>query len=268
VKVFLGERLIEAAQARIPPEDRGFLLGDGVFETFGVKAGQARDVPAHLERLRAGLSALGFHPALSDADLEAALAETIAANGVETGSARLTLSRGPGPRGLVPPEPSTPTLLITAQPRTGAPPGPAKAAIATVTRRNEHSPLARLKTLNYLDSVLALNEARAKGADEALLLNTAGRLACASAANLYLVISGQAVTPPVVEGVLPGTVRRHLLDGGEATERALFPADAAQASEAFLTSSAGVRAVVAVDGRPVGDGRPGPVFERIAAAFG
>lgn len=268
MKVFLGDRLVDAAAARIAPDDRGLLLADGVFETFGVRDGKARDVPAHLERLRAGLKTLGFHPSLSDADLETALAETIAGNEVETGTARLTLTRGPGRRGLAPPEVPAPTLLVSAVPSSDGPSAPARARIATVTRRNEHSPLSRLKTLAYLDNVLALRQAVAAGADDALMLNTTGRLACASAANLYLVISGEAVTPPVEEGALPGTVRRRLLDAGEVHERTLFPADLRQASEAFLSNSAMIRPLIEVDGRPIGDGRQGPTVKRLAAAFG
>ena len=152
--------------------------------------------------------------------------------------------------------------MITGASQALDPAPPATAVIAATTRRNEHSPLSRIKSLNFLDGILALREAAGKGADDALLLNGAGNLAEASAANLFLVIDGGAVTPPVADGALPGVMRADVIRDLPAVERTLGPGDLSQASEAFLTNALSVRALVAVDGAAIGDGKPGPVTEK------
>ena len=117
--------------------------------------------------------------------------------------------------------------------------------------------------------VLCLEEARReaaeKGADEAIILNTAGRLAETTVANLFMVIDGQTLTPPVAEGALPGVMRANIIAAGEASEGPLVVDDFWRASEAFATNSAGIRGVISVDGRDVGGGVPGPIFERLRA---
>ena len=127
--------------------------------------------------------------------------------------------------------------------------------------------MAGVKTVSLAESVTALAEARAAGADEALVLNTRGDLCEATTANVFLVHDGVAATPPVEAGCLAGITREHVLQLG-AVERPLSPADVESAEEAFLTSSTReVQPLVAVDGRPVGDGRPGPVTARLAEAY-
>ncbi|WP_029009652.1 aminotransferase class IV [Azospirillum halopraeferens] len=263
--VWLNGRLMAAAEARIDPADRGFTLGDGLFETLRVAGGRVCHGDRHLARLSAGARVLDLPVPYGPDALAAAMAALIAARGLEDGVLRLTLSRGTGARGVPPPPDPHPTVLITAAPLP-PPGGPMRAVIATVTRRNEHSPLSRLKTLNYLDSVLARQEAARRGADEALLLNTAGRLAESSVANLFVVLEGRTVTPPVADGALPGIRRALLLERGHAEERSLTPDDLARAGEAFLANSLGLRPLVAVDGRPVGNGAPGPVWAALSAA--
>ena len=256
--IHLNGRLLPAADARIDPADRGLTLGDGLFETIRARDGHALRLSRHLARLRAGATVLGLEVPTSDRDLDRCLTETLAANGLGDGVLRLTLTRGPAGRGLVPRSPTSPTLMITAS-GYDSPGGPASAIIATVTRRNEHSPLAGCKCLNFLDNILARREAEKRGADEALLLNTAGRLAEASAANLFLVLGAELLTPPLDDGALPGVMRADVMErlGGRVCP--LAPADLARASEAFLTNSLGIRPLTRVDGVPLGDGSPGPV---------
>ncbi len=256
--VWLDGRLVEAARARIDPADRGFLLADGLFETIRVAGGEAWRLDAHLARLFAGAEVLELPVPVAGRALADAMAEVIAANGLAEGSLRLTLTRGPGPRGLVPPERPRPTLLITWAPL--APPlPPARLVTAAVTRRNERSPLSRLKTLNYLDAVLARQEAARRGADDAVLLNTAGRVAEATAANLFAVVDGALLTPPVEDGALPGLRRAEVIERLGAEVRPIGPTELARATEVFLTTSLGTRAVVSLDGRQVGAGAPGSV---------
>ena len=272
MKLSLDGRLLEASDAALPLDDRGLLLGDGLFETLRAEAGRALDLEAHLERLRAGARALKIP--LPEADLPRAIDALLAANGLSQGSAalRITLTRGSGPRGLLPPSAPRPRLFMTAVAWTPPPREPLRAILAGV-RRNEHSPLSRLKTLNYLDNVLARLEAEERGADEALMLNTAGRLVCATAANLFLVRGRRLFTPPVTEGVLPGIARASVLDLAprldlSVAEVPLEPAQLWEADEAFLTNSLiGLRSVVEVDGRAIGDVAPGPVTVRLKEAL-
>lgn len=259
MRVHFNGRLMDLAEARIDPTDRGLTLGDGLFETIAVRSAAPARLDAHLARLRDGARVIGLDVPVSDQALADALSEVVEANHIAEGSLRLTLTRGPAPRGLVPAGPAAPSLLITGWPGDLAAPEPVTAVIATRTRRNEHSQLARIKSLNFLDGIVAAREAAEKGADDALLLNTRGTLAEATAANLFLVVDGRAVTPRVDDGALPGVMRADVIRDLGAAENTLDPADLAHASEAFLTNALGIRALVVVDGVPVGGGEPGPV---------
>jgi branched-chain amino acid aminotransferase len=259
VKVFWGGQLVAASKARVDFVDRGLTLGDGLFETIAVRDGRAARLNAHLIRLRDGADIIGLNVPLGDQELSAALQDVIDANGISEGILRLTLTRGPAPRGLLPPVPAQPSLLITGAAQDETMAKGVNAVIATVTRRNEHSPLSGIKTIGFLDEILAAREAALRGADEALLLNSSGNLAEATVANLFLVIDGGTVTPPVIDGALPGVMRAEVIKVLAAAERTLKPADLAIASEAFLTNSLGIKPLIMVDGAPIGDGKSGPV---------
>lgn len=251
--VWLNGTIVEEGAAAISPGDRGFTLGDGLFETMAVRNGRILRLDAHRARLEAGARVLELP--LPPLDLEAVAAAVLRANGLSDAALRLTVTRGSGPRGVLPPARPSPTVLLAAAPFP-APVPPAACVTATVTRRNEHSPLSRIKCLNYLDNILARQEAQRRGADDAILLNTAGRVAEATAATLFVVCGGRLLTPPVSDGALPGVLRAAVLerDGEEAP---LTPAALAACEEAFLTSSLGLRPVAAIDGRPlprVGEG--------------
>lgn len=271
--LWLDGDLVAPSAARIDPADRGLLLGDGLFETMRAVAGRVPLLDRHLARLRAAAAALGIPVPYDAAAIAAASAAVLAANRLADAALRLTLTRGPGPRGLLPPPEPWPTLLLAAFPLP-PPPAPARAILATVTRRNERSPLSRLKVLSYLDPLLALREAQGRGANEALLLNTADRLACAATANLFLIEpDGRLATPPPSEGVLPGITRGLVIEltrelGVGCVEAPLAPARLRSAAGAFLTGSlAGVRPLLAVDGRPIGTGAPHPLAQRLQAAW-
>lgn len=260
--VFLNGSVICVDDARLDFGDRGFTLGDGLFETIRVRAGRPTRLDAHLARLRAGAAILDLPVRSSDQALGDAMVAVLAANGLPEGVLRLTVTRGPAPRGLLPPATPMPTVLVTVGPLP-PPGGPLTAVVAAGTRRNEHSPLSRCKCLNYLDNVLARQEAARRGADEAILLNTAGRLAETTIANLFLVVEGRVVTPPVTDGALPGVMRAEAIAATGALERSLDPGDLTRAEEVFATNALGVKAIVQVDGRPVGGGEPGPVASRL-----
>lgn len=258
--IHLNGSLMAASQARIDPTDRGLTLGDGLYETLRARDGQALRLPAHLARLRRGAEVLSIPLELSDDALAAAMAETLKANSIGDGVLRLTLTRGPASRGLAPPVDARPTLLISAGVEEEAASTPLNAVIATVTRRNEHSPLSGCKTTNCLDNILARQEARRRGADEAILLNTAGRLAETTIANLFVVIGGSLITPPLSEGALPGVMRAQVIKTAAVEERPLEIADLADASEAFVTNSLGLRPLASVDGITF---KPGAMWENL-----
>ena len=263
MKVWLNGAVRDEDEARVAPSDHGFLVGDGVFETLRWYGGRPFALGEHLSRLGDGCRALGI--ALPPAgDIEAAARAVIEANGLRDARMRITVTSGTGPAGLVRGE-GPPTVLVVAMPLS---PWPATSTAAiSELRRDERGPLAGVKTVSLADSVAALAAARAAGADEALLLNGRGELCEATTANVFLVLDGVAVTPPVTSGCLAGITREHVLALG-ARERTLSPDDIANAEEAFLTSSTReVQPLVAVDGRSVGDGEPGPVTRSLAQAY-
>lgn len=261
-KISLNGQLIPADEARIAPNDRGFTLGDGLFETIAVRKGVAKRLPAHLGRLRQGARVLGIPVPFTDARISELAAALITENDLSEAALRITLTRGPGGRGLAPPDAPTPTLLMTTGPQPSS--DPVALIVAQSTRRNEHSPLVRIKSLNYLDNILARNEAIVQDADDAVLLNTVGRLADTTIANIFLLVGGGLVTPPVEDGALPGVMRAEVIRLARAEERAVQMSDLDAASEVFLSNALGIRPVIRINGRDVGDGAPGLITQLLA----
>lgn len=245
--LWLNGALQTASEARIDPADRGFTLGDGVFETIRAEAGEPMQLSRHLDRLRSGLELLGLSNPYADAVLAKALRAVLSAIGVTEAVLRLTVSRGIAARGVWPEGPVAPTVLITLS-QLPKPLAPAQLIVARSTRRNEFSPLSRIKSLNYLDSILARREAAEQGADDALLLNTQGFAAEATAANLFLIKGGRVLTPPLRHGALPGITRARLLESG-AEEADFHPEDCRAAEAVFLSNSLGLREVASLDGQ-------------------
>jgi branched-chain amino acid aminotransferase len=277
--VYYNGRMLPPEQVRISPYDRGLTLGDGLFETLRVYAGRLFRLDAHLARLAAGAGVIDL---ALPAGLDVAVRELVAANGWREAMVRLTVTRGaavPGRGGLLPDPDLPPTVLITGRSLAGAPPYPAAwyaGGIGLATGgppRNEHSPLSRCKTLQYLDQVLARQAAARRGAEEGLQQNTAGAVAGASVANLFVVRAGQVRTPSLASGCLPGVTRAVVLTlararGLVAREETLSPAEVREAEEVFLTNTLmEVLPVTRLDGAPVGAGRPGPVTRALAVDF-
>lgn len=263
MKVSVNGILMDAAEARIDPADRGFTLGDGVFETIAVRRNAVRHLAAHLARLRSGADLLGIPLPGDDNHIANMIGATITGNRMTEGVVRVTLTRGPGARGLATPAHSKPTLVITVAPLP-PPPEAAKIIVAKTTRRNEHSPLSRIKHTNYLDNILARREAEAADADDAVLLNTAGKVAESTVANIFILVDSFLLTPPVADGALPGIMRAEAIKLARAEERTI-PVDLLmRSSEVFLTNSLGVRPVTHIDGQAVGDGEPGLITQLLA----
>jgi branched-chain amino acid aminotransferase len=264
---------VPSDQPHLSAFDRGFQLGDGVFETLRARGGRPTELDQHVARLRRSAEGLTI-PLAADvgADLAAAIDELLAAEGLGgpdgDASIRITVSRGTFfGRGLLPPdEHPRPTIVVQAWP---VPPTPAAHLeqglhlVASRVRRDPENPLAALKTTSRADYVYARVEARSAGADDALFLTTDGFLSEATSANLFLVRGTELATPALGCAILPGTTRDWILrwaaDAGlTPSEGWLTPRDLAAADEAFLSSSvAGILPVTRFEGAAIGDGRPG-----------
>jgi branched-chain amino acid aminotransferase len=299
-------RLVAADEPALRVGDRGFQLGDGLFETLRVRRGVAIEIGLHLTRLREGLGILAIPMPLSDGELAAGIAAVVAANApADTGVAaanahveaaeaaeasrpsgpsdaavRITVSRGaPIGRGLLPAgwRGFVPTVVIQAWPHVPVAADVlargVRAVIATVRRDPAH-PLASVKTTSRADHVHAKIEAERAGADDAITLTIDGHVAEATTANIAIVIGKRVLTPPLAAGILAGTTRDWLLRpegaaalGLSAAEAWITPVDLLAADEALLCSSvAGFQALVALDGAPVAGGMPGPWSARLREA--
>lgn len=248
----------------VPPDDRGLLLGDGLFETLLARGGALEHWEAHFARLRAGCADLGL-PAPDGAAALRLCEQAVADAGLSRAAVRLTLTAGSGGRGLDRPAQVQTRMIATAS-ASSAPTGPAQLVTVGV-RRNEHSPASRLKTLSYLDSVLARREA---GGAEALMLNTVGQIACAAAANLFWVQDGRLQTPAlecgVLDGIMRGVVIARARARGIAVEEVRVDRAALDgATGLFLTNSLiGVRPVSMLDGQAVAES---PLVARISSSW-
>ena len=213
-----------------------------MFETIALRGGLARDVQRHFARLQAGCALLRLNLPLDLAAIERALDEVAVANGLLEGGLRLTLTRGPAPRGLLPKTAARPTLLITGF-RLPPVAGPLCVIVSSQIRRDEASPLSRIKSLNYLPNILARLEAEDANADDAILLNRAGLVAEATTGNIFLKRHGKWLTPFVSDGALPGICREKFLEAGQAQEARIDAAWLSSAEAFCIGNVLSVRAV-------------------------
>ena len=286
--VWVDGRLMSADEPHVSVFDRGFQLGDGIFETLRARAGRPTELAEHVARLRG--SAGGLDIALPDdiaALLGGGIAELLAADDLDgpdgDASIRITVTRGRfRGRGLLPPDEAVePTIVIQAWPATPASPAHVERGLHIVTsaiRRDPRNPLVGLKTTSRAEYVYARLEARRAGADDALFLTIDGAMSEATTANIFIVRRAAAdgvlelATPSLECAILPGTTRSWLIgwaarNGLRPIEGRLSARDLAIADEAFVSSSvAGVLPVTRFDGRSVGDGSQGPWTRRARAA--
>ena len=283
--VWVDGELLPAEGRHLSVFDRGFQLGDGIFETLRVRAGHPTELPEHLARLRRSAAGL-------DIELPAGLDDAIA-TGIHRllvvdelhgpggdASVRITVSRGAiHARGLLPNEPVPATVAIQAWPVVPPPASHLEHGlhlVASDVRRDPSNPLVMLKTTSRADYVHARLTARRAGADDALFLTLDGHLSEGTSANIFLVRHApdgalELATPSLDCAILPGTTRSWLLAwagrvGLRATETRLMPSDLLGADEAFLSSSvAGVLPVTRYEGQPIGKGVPGPWTQRARA---
>jgi branched-chain amino acid aminotransferase len=268
VIAWFGGRLVDEADVRISPADRGFTVGDGVFETLRTYGGRPFAVRRHLERLAASADALGL-VLPPPADLAAAIDAVVVANGLPESRVRVTVTAGEGAAATARGD-GPPSLLVTVGP---LPPAPAMARVAVVPwTRNPHDPLAGVKATAYGGNVRALRWAHQQGADEGLFATVDGHLCEGTGTNVFLVVDGMVVTPPLASGCLAGVTRGLLLEAAAAEGQAIVEGDVAlgalaAAPEAFLTSTTReVQPIAWVDGVAL-PSAPGPLTAAAAELF-
>jgi branched-chain amino acid aminotransferase len=264
VKVWIDGGLVDAATATVSAFDHGLLTGDGVFETLRVYRGEAFALRRHLERLAASAQGMGLALPASDV-LRAAVEAVVETDAVVNGRIRITVTGGPAPLGSDR-GPTGPTIIVAGG---TLPEWPATTDVVVVPwPRNERSALAGLKTTSYGENVVALARASEAGAGEAIFGNLVGNLCEGTGSNVFCVIDGRLITPPLSSGCLAGVTRALLLElVPEAIEADVPLTDLASADEAFLTSTTReVQPIRAVDGHVL-PSAPGPRTLAAAAAF-
>jgi branched-chain amino acid aminotransferase len=277
IRVYIDGAVRAPEEAKVSVFDRGFLYGDSVYETIGTVHGRLFAARDHLVRLERSAERIGLR-APPRAEIERAIAETVAAAGNPETRVRVILTRGVGKLDLDPASADDTRLVVIAFPL-GAPTPEmfekgVAVAIVSVHRNSPRAIDPAVKSGNYLNNVLALGEARRRcQAYEAILCGGDGSIAEGSTSNVFVVIGGEVRTPPPEVGILDGITRAKVMDlcraaGIPFAERRLSPDELRGADEAFLTSATrGVLPITTIDERPVGAGAPGPVTRRLMSLY-
>jgi branched-chain amino acid aminotransferase len=275
--VLIDGALTAPEGAAVSVYDRGFLFGDAVFEVLRTYGGVPFALDEHFARLRRSAVRVFIELPVDDATLRGEVERGIAAAQNDESYVRVIVTRGSGPVSLDPGTAGRPLRVILVEPVVPPAREVYASGIATITiatrRSVDDTAAAGAKVSNYLESLLAVREAKARGAQEALIVDARGEVVEGATSNVFMVKGGRVTTPPVEAGILAGITRAHVLDvaaktGVAADERRLRPEDLYGADEVFVTSS--IRElvpVVRVDGREVGTGAPGPVARALHRAF-
>jgi branched-chain amino acid aminotransferase len=276
-KVYITGKLVDKDQATVSVYDHGFLYGDGVFEGIRVYGGKVFLLKEHMDRLYESALAIRLEIPMTKADLTAAVNSTVAANDLKEGYVRLVISRGGGSLGLDPRRTSNPQVVIIADTITLYPAEMYEHGLKLITastlRNHPQALSARIKSLNYLNNILAKIEGIDAGCVEALMLNHKGEVAECTGDNIFIVTRGVLKTPPVDAGILEGITRNAVIKlAREAkipvSETTLLRHDLYVADECFLTGTAAeVVPVTSLDGRPIGSGKPGPITRDLLERF-
>jgi D-alanine transaminase len=264
------------SQAVVHVEDRGFQFADGVYEYFAVFDGKLADADGHLERLWRSLSEIRIRPPMSEAALMIVMRETVRRNRIRDGSVYLQVTRGTASRDHAFPHPSTPPSVVVTAKSVDYAKANAKAAkgVAVVTQADQRWGRCDIKTVGLLPNARAKQKARAAGAVEAWFVDELGFVTEGASSNAWIVDGdGRLRTRDTNANILRGVTRNTLLEvirreGLEVDERPFTPAEAIKAKEAFITGAGTlVLPVIAVDGKPVGEGRPGPVAAKLRRLY-
>ena len=275
--IYLNGELVPKEEAKVSVFDHGLLYGDGIFEGIRVYDGNIFRLTEHIERLYESAKTIGLEIPMSAAEMEREIVRTVAANHKPDAYIRLVVSRGEGDLGIDPETCRTPTIFIIVDSISLYPAEFYENGISLITASTRRIPMQcldpRIKSLNYLNNILAKIEAKKAGVPEAVMLNVRGRVAECTADNIFVVKNSQLGTPRLTEGALPGVTRAAVIELGEkmgleihATVLGLH--DLYNAKECFLTGTgAEIVPVISVDGRKIGDGRPGETTHKLSVAF-
>lgn len=277
MKIYLNGNLVPKEQATVSVFDHGLLYGDGVFEGIRFYSGRVFRLDDHIDRLYRSARAIALTIPLDHGAMTRAVLDTIRANGMTDGYVRLVVTRGEGSLGLSPKSCPTPTVFVIAAGITLYPEEMYRNGLKLVTcstRRIAHGALSPMvKSLNYLNNIMAKIEAEQAGAGEGLMLNEQGYVAECTGDNVFIVRDGRISTPPIAAGALAGVTRAVVFElarqlGIDIREEDMTRYDIYTADECFLTGTAAeLIPVVELDSRPIHDGKPGPVTLRLTELF-
>ncbi len=266
------------SQASVSVYDHGLLYGDGVFEGIRAYDGVIFRFKEHLDRLYSSAKSIRLQIPLSPEEMTQAVVDTLKQNDLRDAYIRLVVTRGMGDLGVDPRKCRTPSIIIITEPvdptyGVAAKQNGISAIISSVRRDMVDATTHEIKSLNYLNSVLAKQEATDAGADDALMLDRSGFVSEATTTNLFISKYGDLFTPPTSAGILPGVTRRRVMKlarelGYNMFEKGLTPNEVTNADEAFLTGTlAEIVPLVKVRGITIGEGKPGPITKSIMEAF-
>ena len=273
----MNDTLVPEHEAKVSVFDHGLLYGDGVFEGLRSYSGKVFRLADHLDRLYASARAICLEIPLARQAMAKAVVDTLAANSLADGYVRLVVTRGAGSLGLDPAKTSNPQVIVIADtislyPREYYDRG--LRIVTAATQRTHSAALSpRIKSLNYLNNIMAKLEGLQAGCVEALMLNHKGEVAECTGDNVFAVRSGRLLTPPPDAGILEGITRNAVMElavaaGIDCREQTLVRHDLYTADECFLTGTAAeVIPVVVIDGRTIGTGLPGAMTKRLTADF-
>jgi len=276
MKIWLNGKIVNDKNAKISVFDRGFMYGDGVFETMGGSNGVVFKLGEHLDRIYKSFKITGIRIPYSKDFLRKQIYRLLKVNKLKDAYIRLTVTRGTGTVGLAKIECKNPTVVITAKQFKPYPAWMYKKGIRVKiieVRQNENSPVSGIKTVSFLNYILARLASKKAGFDDAIMLNSKGKVCEATVSNIFLIKRKKLITPSLKSGILPGITRRSVMKiaptaGLKVKEALITPRQLYDADEVFLTNSImEIMPVVRVDNRIIGSGKPGPITKRLHAAY-
>ncbi len=276
--IFIDGKFYPKSEAKVSVYDHGFLYGDGVFEGIRVYDGVIFKLEEHLDRLFSSAKSIMLNIPMSKEELKAAIIETLRKNGLRNAYIRLVVTRGIGDLGLDPRKCSNPSVIIIAEPMIVLHGEKVKeegitAIISWVRRDPIDATSHEIKTLNYMNSILAKIEANICGVDEAICLDTKGYVSEGAAENLFIIKNGKIYTPPIATGALAGITRNVIIElatrlGYNVVEKNITPNELFNADEVFMTGTAAeIVPVKEINGRVIGEGKAGPITKHLREEF-